>query len=47
MTVWAPTPANQNQGAESTVSFLLSLLAMLEVAGEAAVDSTVPTPPAN
>jgi glycosyltransferase involved in cell wall biosynthesis len=39
--------ANHNQGAESTIAFLLSLLAMLEVAGEAAVDATVPTPPAN
>jgi uncharacterized protein YyaL (SSP411 family) len=29
-----PTQPNQNQGAESTICFLLSLLAMLELAGE-------------
>ena len=30
------TQANQNEGAESTISFLLSLLEMLELAGDSA-----------
>ena len=31
------TQANQNEGAESTISFLLSLLEMLELAGDSPV----------
>jgi hypothetical protein len=34
--------ANQNQGAESTISFLISLLETLEVAGEGLPHSRVP-----
>ena len=41
------TEANQNEGAESTVSFLLSLLEMLELAGEGLEHADDPRTAAN